>query len=152
MGLVDEFGRFVALEPPGHAENPVVEMRQDGRKRHLAGLQLTEIIFSGTEVAFGRKIDGQRSYCRRIALALAQIERAQLCLGGMLLPFVYGIVFLGEALTAGKVICVVLIAAAMALSVERGASQKAIHNGIWRMLSLPSQTFGEGRSFFPPHR
>ena len=45
-------------------------------------------------------------------------------LGGMLLPFVYGIVFLGEALTAGKVICVALIAAAMALSVERGTSQK----------------------------
>ena len=45
-------------------------------------------------------------------------------LGGMLLPFVYGLLFLGEALTAGKVICVLLIAASMALSVERGVSQK----------------------------
>ena len=41
-------------------------------------------------------------------------------LGGMVLPFIVGIVFYKEALTAGKVICLVLIAAALAVTIEKG--------------------------------
>lgn len=39
-------------------------------------------------------------------------------LGGMLLPFLLGLIFYGEPLTAGKVICVILIAVALVLSVS----------------------------------
>ena len=46
-------------------------------------------------------------------------------LGGMLLPFVYGILFLGEPLTVAKAVCVLLIIGAMALSVERSAAKKS---------------------------
>ena len=41
-------------------------------------------------------------------------------LGGMLLPFVVGIVFYDESLTVGKGIALILIAAALAFTVKRG--------------------------------
>ena len=41
-------------------------------------------------------------------------------LGGMLLPFVVGIVFYDESLTVGKSIALILIAAALAFTVKRG--------------------------------
>ena len=40
-------------------------------------------------------------------------------LGGMMLPFVAGIVFYGEGITAGKIICIVLVMAALAFTVDR---------------------------------
>ncbi len=45
-------------------------------------------------------------------------------LGGMVMPFLYGVVFLDEALTLGKVACVVLIIVSMFLSIQKSASQK----------------------------
>lgn len=47
-------------------------------------------------------------------------------LGGMLLPFLLGLIFYGEDLTAGKVVCVVLIAAALVLSVSGKVRSKGM--------------------------
>ena len=44
-------------------------------------------------------------------------------LGGMMLPFVAGIVFYGEGITVGKIICTVLVVAALALTVDRDGSK-----------------------------
>jgi drug/metabolite transporter (DMT)-like permease len=41
-------------------------------------------------------------------------------LGGMMLPFVQGIVFYGEKITLAKVVCVIIICVALALTVKRG--------------------------------
>lgn len=41
-------------------------------------------------------------------------------LGGMMLPFLQGMIFYDEPLTVAKVVCVVLICAALALTVSRG--------------------------------
>lgn len=41
-------------------------------------------------------------------------------LGGMLLPFLQGILFYGEPLTVAKAVCLVLITASLALTVEKG--------------------------------
>lgn len=40
-------------------------------------------------------------------------------LGGMMLPFIVGIVFYSEGITAGKIICIVLVVAALACTVDR---------------------------------
>ena len=45
-------------------------------------------------------------------------------LGGMLLPFIQGIIFYGEGITLAKVVCLVLIVFALALTVERGEKSK----------------------------
>jgi drug/metabolite transporter (DMT)-like permease len=45
-------------------------------------------------------------------------------LGGMLLPLAYGILFRNEAVTPTKIICVVLIAIATAMSFEKGKKNK----------------------------
>lgn len=44
-------------------------------------------------------------------------------LGGMVLPFIVGIAFFGEELTAAKIICIILIAAALFLTVKKGESK-----------------------------
>lgn len=44
-------------------------------------------------------------------------------LGGMALPFVAGILFFDEKLTVGKIICFVTIAAALALTIEKGKTK-----------------------------
>ena len=41
-------------------------------------------------------------------------------LGGMLLPFLQGIIFYGEGITVAKIVCFVFIVAALMLTVERG--------------------------------
>ncbi|MBR4934227.1 MAG: hypothetical protein IKZ03_07190 [Clostridia bacterium] len=40
-------------------------------------------------------------------------------LGGMMLPFVAGIVFYDEGITVGKIICIVLVMAALAFTIDR---------------------------------
>ena len=47
-------------------------------------------------------------------------------LGGMLLPFVQGIALYGEKITVAKGVCLVLITAALALTIEKGGNKKAI--------------------------
>lgn len=45
-------------------------------------------------------------------------------LGGMALPFVAGIFFFDEALTAGKAVCFLIIVAALLLTVEKGGGKR----------------------------
>ena len=45
-------------------------------------------------------------------------------LGGMVLPFVQGIAFYGEGVTLAKIVCVIFICAALALTVTRGEKKK----------------------------
>jgi multidrug transporter EmrE-like cation transporter len=45
-------------------------------------------------------------------------------LGGMMLPFLQGIIFFGEAVTVANLICFVLIVAALVITVERGGEKK----------------------------
>lgn len=45
-------------------------------------------------------------------------------LGGMLLPFFFGIFFAGEPLTAAKILCCVLILVSLALTFQKGKSSK----------------------------
>lgn len=47
-------------------------------------------------------------------------------LGGMALPFLQGILVYGESLTAGKIICVILIGIALGLTIQRGHSGKNV--------------------------
>lgn len=47
-------------------------------------------------------------------------------LGGMTLPFVAGIAFFGEKLTLGKGICIILVAAALFLTVRRGEQKGGV--------------------------
>ena len=45
-------------------------------------------------------------------------------LGGMLLPFSFGILFLDEPLTAGKIACVIFILLSLLLTLEKGGGSK----------------------------
>ncbi len=45
-------------------------------------------------------------------------------LGGMVLPFLQGIIFYGEAITVGKIVCVLFICAALLLTVDRSGEKK----------------------------
>jgi len=45
-------------------------------------------------------------------------------LGGMALPFIQGIIFYNEKITVAKIVCVILICAALALTVTRGSKNK----------------------------
>ena len=45
-------------------------------------------------------------------------------LGGMILPFMQGIIFYGEDITVAKIVCVVFICAALALTVKKGNGKK----------------------------
>lgn len=64
-------------------------------------------------------------------------------LGGMVLPFLQGIVFYGEEVTVAKVVCLVLITAALCVTVERGEKRRGtpyyigifVLNGLSGMLS-----------------
>ena len=47
-------------------------------------------------------------------------------LGGMMLPFLQGILFYNESITLAKVICVLLICAALACTVERGDKKRGL--------------------------
>ncbi len=48
-------------------------------------------------------------------------------LGGMVLPFVAGIAFLGEKLTVGKAVCFVLVTAALLITLQKGKKGGAVY-------------------------
>lgn len=66
------------------------------------------------------------TFCGFRALGLINLSLYSLfsMLGGMLLPFVQGIVFYNEGISAAKIVCFVLICAALALTVEKGERGK----------------------------
>ena len=66
------------------------------------------------------------TFCGLKALATINLSLYSLfsMLGGMMLPFVQGIVFYNEAVTLAKIICFVFICAALLLTVEPGEKKK----------------------------
>ncbi len=66
------------------------------------------------------------TFCSFKALGIINLSLFSLfsMLGGMLLPFLQGIIFFGEGITLAKIICVILITVALILTVERGEKSK----------------------------
>ncbi len=66
------------------------------------------------------------SYCGIAALKTANLSvySVFMMLGGMMLPSLYGIVFLDEQITIGKIICCVLIVVALLFTIERKTENK----------------------------
>ena len=66
------------------------------------------------------------SYCSFKALGSINLSLFSLfsMLGGMMLPFLQGIIFYGEGITPAKIICVVLITAALLMTIEKGGGKK----------------------------
>ena len=71
-------------------------------------------------------------------------------LGGMSLPFVYGIGFMNEELSVAKIICFLLIAASLFFTVEKGKSKKGaikyyigifVMNGLFGVISAFHQSY-----------
>ncbi|MBE6769110.1 MAG: hypothetical protein E7549_09500 [Ruminococcaceae bacterium] len=75
------------------------------------------------------------SYCSFKALDKINLSLYSLfsMLGGMALPFLQGIVFYGEPMTFAKAACIVCIAAALALTVERGEKKRG---GTWYYIGV----------------
>ena len=79
-------------------------------------------------------------------------------LGGMALPFLQGVLIYGEPLTAGKIICVMLICAALTLTVRRGRPGRQVGwyagvfllNGGSGMLCKFYAAHGESRGLLNP--
>ncbi|MBQ9691892.1 MAG: EamA family transporter [Clostridia bacterium] len=69
------------------------------------------------------------TFCSLKALARINLSLYSLfaMLGGMLLPFLVGIVFYSEPVTLGKILCVVIVTLALALTVNKGESS----GGFW---------------------
>ena len=65
-------------------------------------------------------------YCSLKAFAVIDLSLYSVfsMLGGMVLPFVLGITVYGEELTLGKILCFAFTAAALALTVKKGAGGK----------------------------
>lgn len=84
-------------------------------------VHITATVFSLTiaAVTAGRGVSCDYFSIAALARVNLSLYSVFLMLGGMLLPFLYGVLFLGESLTIGKIACVMLIIGAMALSVER---------------------------------
>lgn len=71
-------------------------------------------------------LDGMAfSFCSMKALGKINLSLYSLfsMLGGMVLPFCLGVFFFDEKFTLGKVICLVTVAVALSLSVERGTDK-----------------------------
>ena len=77
------------------------------------------------------------SYCSIKALGKINLSLYSVfaMLGGMTLPFIAGIVFFREALTAGKLVCFALIAVSLFLTVEKGenGAGKRYYFGVFLM-------------------
>lgn len=66
------------------------------------------------------------SFCTFKSLGIINLSLYSLfsMLGGMVLPFLQGIIFFGEAVTVANLICFLLIVLALAITVERGGHKK----------------------------
>ncbi len=66
------------------------------------------------------------TFCGFKALGMINLSLYSLfsMLGGMALPFLQGILFYGEGVTIAKIVCFVLICAALLLTVEKGEKKK----------------------------
>lgn len=104
------------------------------------------LIRAAMDVTFG--------YCSIQALACANLSVYSTfsMLGGMLLPFIYGVSFAGEPFTLPKLLCCMLISLALFLTVQPGKySKKSILyyfavftlNGLYGVVSAVHQKFPE---------
>lgn len=93
-------------------------------------------------------------YCSIKALSCANLSvyTTFAMLGGMLLPFVYGVTFAEESLTVPKILSCLFICLALFLTVERGKQSKKgvfycacvfVLNGLYGVLSAIHQKFPE---------
>lgn len=66
------------------------------------------------------------SYCSLKALGRINLSLYSLfsMLGGMVLPFLQGIIFFDEGLTAAKLVCFILITIALLITIEKGERKK----------------------------
>lgn len=66
------------------------------------------------------------TFCSFKALGIINLSLFSLfsMLGGMMLPFLQGIIFFGEGITTAKIICVVLISIALLMTVQKGDKKR----------------------------
>ena len=66
------------------------------------------------------------TFCGFKALGIINLSLYSLfsMLGGMVIPFVYGIIFDGEPITLAKIVALIIISIALMLTVERGSKKK----------------------------
>lgn len=111
--------------------------------RFSAGMALIRAVM---DITFG--------YCSIQALSCANLSVYSTfsMLGGMLLPFVYGVAFAGEAFTLPKLLCCLLISLALFLTVQPGRqSRKSVFyyfavfalNGLYGVVAALHQKFPE---------
>lgn len=88
-------------------------------------LQLRITAFSAAAAVVYALVNVSLSYCSIRAFEYANLSVYSVfsMIGGMLLPFAYGI-FCGEELTAVRLVCCVLIAASVAVSVHKNEQSK----------------------------
>ncbi len=67
-------------------------------------------------------------------------------LGGMVMPFAAGIIFFDEELTAGKIICLALVAVSLAFTVEKGSKKGAA--GYYAGVFITNGLYGVINKFF----
>ena len=125
--------------------------------------------FSAGMALIRAMIDISFGYCSIQVLSCANLSVYSTfsMLGGMLLPFVYGVAFAGEAFTLTKFLCCMLISLALLLTAEKGKhSRKSLFyyfavftlNGLYGvvaslhqkfpMLAVDSQSFSATASLF----
>ncbi len=66
------------------------------------------------------------TFCSFKALDITNLSLYSLfsMLGGMMLPFLQGIVFYGEKITIGKIVCVIFVCISLCLTISRGKKKK----------------------------
>ena len=108
--------------------------------------------FSAGMALLRSAMDVTYGYCSIQALACANLSvySTFAMLGGMLLPFVYGIAFAGEAFTLHKFLCCLLISLSLFLTVQPGKhSRKSVFyyfavftlNGLYGVVATIHQKF-----------
>ncbi len=83
-------------------------------------------VFTGLMALISALINLSFTFCAFKALGIINLSLYSLfsMLGGMLLPFLQGIIFYDEKMTVAKGICLVLISLALLLTVEKGEKTK----------------------------
>lgn len=101
-----------------HAISFVIMLIINGFKLEITWFSLL-IAFIYSFVVLGYNYSGLKSF----ATANLSVYSIFAMLGGMLLPFAYGVIFCEEEFTFAKAACVLLIGIATALSFEKGGSK-----------------------------
>lgn len=108
----------------------------------LTGFQLQFSWFSLAMAVLNSAVCITSSYCAIVAFNTANLSVYSVftMLGGMLLPSVYGILFLDESVTAGKLICCALIVVALLFSIEGKSGNKKAYKYYFACFTLNGLT------------